>query len=83
MLLRSGLPTLAVGLITEPQQAENILIRGDADLVALARAFLYNPRWMWQAAAELQGQVQASPQYWRCLPREAQHIFGDVRIGMR
>lgn len=80
---KTGLPTIAVGLITDPHQANDILARGDADLVAMARAFLYNPRWMWQAAAALQGQVQASPQYWRCLPREAQSIFGAVRIGMR
>ena len=79
----SGLPTFAVGLITEAAQAEAVLQRGDADLVALARSFLYNPRWGWLAAAELQGQVQASSPYWRCLPREAQAIFGNVRIGMR
>jgi len=80
---KTGLPTMAVGLITDPHQANDIVARGDADLVAMARAFLYNPRWMWQAAAALQGQVQASPQYWRCLPREAQSVFGNVRIGMR
>jgi len=79
----SGLATLAVGLITDPQQAEDILQAGDADLIALARAFLYNPRWGWEAAAALGGQVAASPQYWRCLPREAQNIFGEVRIGSR
>lgn len=81
---RTGLPTMAVGLITEPVQAEAVLQRGDADLVALARAFLFNPRWGWHAAAALQGQVQASPQYWRCLPKEAAGVFGpDARIGMR
>lgn len=80
---KAQLPTIAVGLITEPQQAEDIVARGDADLVALARAFLYKPRWMWEAAAALQGTVQASPQYWRCMPREAQTIFGTVRIGQR
>lgn len=81
---RTGLPTMAVGLITEPAQAEGVLQRGDADLVALARAFLYNPRWGWHAATALQGQVPASPQYWRCLPKEAGGIFGpDARIGMR
>ncbi|MBA4256812.1 MAG: oxidoreductase [Polaromonas sp.] len=78
-----GLPTLAVGLITTAQQAEAVLQAGDADLVALARAFLYHPRWGWQAAAELGGTVAAMPAYWRCLPREAQHAFGNVRIGMR
>jgi 2,4-dienoyl-CoA reductase-like NADH-dependent reductase (Old Yellow Enzyme family) len=81
---RTGLPTMAVGLITGPAQAEAVLQRGDADLVALARAFLYNPRWGWHAAAALQGQVSASPQYWRCLPKEANGVFGpDARIGMR
>ena len=79
----SGLTTLAVGLITEAAQAEAVLQRGDADLVALARSFLYNPRWAWKAAAELQGQVQASSPYWRCLPREAAGIFGAAKIGMR
>lgn len=78
-----GLPTMAVGLITQAQQAEAILQRGDADLIALARAFLFNPRWAWQAAAELGGTVQASEQYWRCLPKEAQSIFGNVRIAQR
>jgi 2,4-dienoyl-CoA reductase-like NADH-dependent reductase (Old Yellow Enzyme family) len=79
----SGLTTMAVGLITDPQQAEAILQAGDADLIALARAFLYQPRWGWEAAAALGGQVTASPQYWRCLPRAAQSIFGDVRVGSR
>jgi 2,4-dienoyl-CoA reductase-like NADH-dependent reductase (Old Yellow Enzyme family) len=78
-----GLPITAVGLITEPQQAEDILQAGDADLIAIARALLYKPRWPWEAAAALGGQVTASVQYWRCLPREAQSIFGNVRIGQR
>ena len=79
----SGLPTMAVGLITEPQQAEDLLQAGDADLVAMARAFLYQPRWTWQAAAALGGTVTANPVYWRCLPRTAQSIFGKVSIGQR
>jgi 2,4-dienoyl-CoA reductase-like NADH-dependent reductase (Old Yellow Enzyme family) len=72
-----------VGLITEPQQAEDILQAGDADLIALARAFLYNPRWGWHAAAALGGQVEGNPVYWRCLPREAQAVFGKVAVGTR
>jgi NADPH2 dehydrogenase len=79
----SGMATTAVGLITQAQQAEAILQNGDADLIALARAFLYQPRWGWQAAAQLGGQVQANPVYWRCLPREAQAAFGNVTIGVR
>ena len=78
-----GMPTVAVGLITEAQQAEAILQAGDADLIALARAFLYQPRWGWQAAAALEGQVAAHPAYWRCLPRQAQSVFGKVSVGGR
>lgn len=80
---QSGLPTTAVGLITTAQEAEAVVQSGDADLVALARAFLYKPRWAWEAAAALGGQVEASAPYWRCLPREAQAVFGKVRIGQR
>ncbi len=61
----TGLATIAVGLITEPKQAEGIIAEGSADLVALARGMLYNPRWPWHAAAELGAQVAAPPQYWR------------------
>jgi len=79
----SGLVTTAVGLITDADQAEAVLQAGDADLVALARAFLYEPRWGWHAAAHLGGTVAASPSYWRCLPREAQAAFGKVAVGGR
>ena len=79
----SGLPTTAVGMITEPQQAEAILQNGDADLVALARAFLYQPRWGWYAAAALGATVEAHPAYWRCLPANAQEIFGAAVSGGR
>jgi 2,4-dienoyl-CoA reductase-like NADH-dependent reductase (Old Yellow Enzyme family) len=81
---RSGLATFAVGLITEPEQAQAVLASGDADLVALARAFLYDPRWGWHAAAALGAQVLAQAPYWRCPPREAAGVFGpDARIDMR
>ena len=80
---KSGLPTMAVGLITDPHQAEEILQDGDADLIALARAFLYKPRWAWEAAAALGATVPANERYWRCLPREAQAIFGGVKVGQR
>jgi NADPH2 dehydrogenase len=79
----SGMATTAVGMITDPHQAESILQNGDADLIALARAFLYQPRWGWQAAAALGGQVEGHPAYWRCLPREAQSVFGKVAVGVR
>ncbi len=80
----SGLTTFAVGLITDPHQAEAILQNGDADLIAMARAFLYQPRWGWQAAAALGGEVTANPVYWRSLPREAAAVFGKgATVGVR
>jgi 2,4-dienoyl-CoA reductase-like NADH-dependent reductase (Old Yellow Enzyme family) len=79
----TGLPTVAVGLITEPRQAEAIVEAGRADLVALGRGFLYDPRWPWHAAAELGGSVAGPRQYWRALPREAGPIFGSINFGQR
>jgi 2,4-dienoyl-CoA reductase-like NADH-dependent reductase (Old Yellow Enzyme family) len=79
----TGLPTIAVGLITEPRQAEAIVEAGRADMVALARAFLYDPRWPWHAAATLGGTVDGPRQYWRSLPREAGPIFGNISFGQR
>ena len=71
----TGLTTIAVGLITEPEQAEAIVSSGQADLVALARGMLYDPRWPWHAAAKLDAQVDAPKQYWRSQPREFKHLF--------
>jgi NADPH2 dehydrogenase len=79
----TGLTTIAVGLITEAKQAEDILASGKADMVALARAMLYDPRWGWHAAAELGGQVDAPPQYWRSQPSTQKALFGETRFGMR
>jgi 2,4-dienoyl-CoA reductase-like NADH-dependent reductase (Old Yellow Enzyme family) len=79
----TGLPTIAVGLITEPEQAEDIIVQGQADFVALARGILFDPRWPWHAAAKLGAQVQAPPQYWRSQPRGLNTLFGDVTLGQR
>jgi 2,4-dienoyl-CoA reductase-like NADH-dependent reductase (Old Yellow Enzyme family) len=79
----SGLATIAVGLISDPVHADAIIGDGDADLVAIARAFLWNPRWPWHAAAKLGASAVAPCQYYRSLPREAAGAFGDVKIGMR
>jgi 2,4-dienoyl-CoA reductase-like NADH-dependent reductase (Old Yellow Enzyme family) len=78
-----GLPTIAVGLITDPEQAEAIVASGQADAVALARAMLYDPRWPWHAAAKLGAQVSAPPQYWRSQPREFKDLFSGLRFGAR
>ena len=79
----TGLPTMAVGLITEPQQAEDILASGQADFVAIARGILYNPRWPWHAAAQLGAQVVVPPQYWRSQPRGLASLFANAQVGQR
>ena len=78
-----GLPTIAVGLITDAEQAEAIVAGGDADAVALARALLYDPRWPWHAAAKLGARVTAPPQYWRSQPREFKDLFENANFGAR
>ncbi|MEX5745378.1 NADH:flavin oxidoreductase/NADH oxidase [Massilia sp. X63] len=77
----TGMPTIGVGLITEAQHAESILQQGQADLIGLARAMLYDPRWPWHAAVTLGEQVFAPPQYWRSQPREHKELFGSMRVG--
>lgn len=62
---KTSLPTMAVGLITEPKQAEHILRSGQADMIALARQMLYDPRWAWHAAEELGEIPNFPPQYGR------------------
>jgi 2,4-dienoyl-CoA reductase-like NADH-dependent reductase (Old Yellow Enzyme family) len=79
----TSIPTMAVGLITDAKQAEAIVASGDADLVAMARAMLWNPRWPWHAAAILGAQVQAPEQYWRSPPREASNVIANAKLGMR
>jgi 2,4-dienoyl-CoA reductase-like NADH-dependent reductase (Old Yellow Enzyme family) len=51
----TGLKTMAVGLIVEANQAEEILERGDADLICLGRELLHNPHWPLHARVELEG----------------------------
>lgn len=71
----TSMPVIAVGLITEPEQAEAIVGTGDADMVALARAMLYDPRWPWHAAAQLGAQVTAPNQYLRSPPHRFKDLF--------
>jgi 2,4-dienoyl-CoA reductase-like NADH-dependent reductase (Old Yellow Enzyme family) len=79
----AGVTTMAVGLITDAKQAEEIVAAGQADMVALARAMLYDPRWGWHAAAELGGAVAAPPQYWRSQPSTQKALFGATTFGAR
>lgn len=61
----SALPVAAVGLITEPAQAEKILANGEADAVLLGRELLRNPSWARQAARELGAEPHIPKQYLR------------------
>ncbi|MBV9984683.1 NADH:flavin oxidoreductase/NADH oxidase [Bradyrhizobium sp.] len=79
----TGLTTIAIGLITRPAQAEEIVASGQADMVALARGMLFDPRWGWHAAAELGGEVDAPPPYWRAQPAEFKTLFGKTTFGAR
>jgi 2,4-dienoyl-CoA reductase-like NADH-dependent reductase (Old Yellow Enzyme family) len=49
----ANLPTMAVGAILEPRQAEAVLAAGDADLIAIGRQLIAEPHWLYRAALEL------------------------------
>ena len=72
----SGLVTRAVGMIVEPAQANAIVADGHADCVALARAFIDNPRWAWHAAERLGAELTYPPQY----ARAASAVWPGARL---
>ena len=61
------MPVIAVGMITDPMQAETILRTGQADLIALAREFLRDPHWTWRAAKALRSASSVPDQYGRAM----------------
>jgi 2,4-dienoyl-CoA reductase-like NADH-dependent reductase (Old Yellow Enzyme family) len=61
------MPVIAVGMITEPLQAETIIRTGQADMVALAREFLRDPHWTWRAAKALRASSSVPDQYGRAI----------------
>lgn len=73
-----SMPVIAVGLITDPHQAESILQDGDADAIAIARGVLWDPRWPWHAAAALGASVDAPPQHLRSELHEAGRILKEM-----
>ncbi len=80
---RTGIVTMAVGMITDAQQAETLVREETVDLVALARAFLADPRWALRAAAELEDQPPfVAPQYERALHTMG-YPHGTVRFERR
>ncbi len=64
----TGMPVMAVGMITSARQAEEIVAGGRADMVAIARGMMDNPRWAWHAARELGATTAYSANYQRCHP---------------
>lgn len=80
---QADIATTAVGLITEPKQAEGIIAASKADVIAVARGMLYDPRWGWHAAARLGATVQAPPPYWRAPPHDHPLLFGRNQSGLR
>ena len=90
VLIAIGLVCLVIGVVMKTtggpagadpalaaQCRQNLTERGgDADLIAIARGALYDPRWPWHAAAQLGDQVTAPPQYLRSQPREYKDLFG-------
>ncbi|WP_255326429.1 NADH:flavin oxidoreductase/NADH oxidase [Sphingobium sp. EM0848] len=69
------IPVVAVGLITEFDQAEAILREGDADLIGVARTILYDPRWPWRAAEHFGVQMEVSDQYLFAAPFGRTSLF--------
>ena len=65
----AGIATAAVGLITEPEKADQVVRRGQADLVLLGRELLRNPRWPLEAAHRLGAPGRWPAQYLRAKPR--------------
>ena len=71
----ANIATLAVGQIMTPSQAETIIRTGQADMAALARGILWDPRWVWKAALELGAEIELPPPYARCNPKLASKPF--------
>ena len=65
----AGIPVRTVGLIIKPEQAEQIVASGHADMVSAARIFLDNPHWGWHAAKVLGAEVPRPVQYARAAPK--------------
>ena len=65
-----GIPTMALGLIRDPRQADEIVAEGKADLVAIGRGMMNDPRWPWHAAEELGAAIDYPVQYERGVRRD-------------
>jgi 2,4-dienoyl-CoA reductase-like NADH-dependent reductase (Old Yellow Enzyme family) len=73
-----GIATMAVGLIREPRHAEQILQDGQADMIALGRGMLNDPRWPWHAAEDLGVTIASPHQYMRAVTREGVPVHDTI-----
>ncbi|OFZ99512.1 MAG: oxidoreductase [Betaproteobacteria bacterium RIFCSPLOWO2_02_FULL_62_17] len=71
----AGITTISVGLITEPKQAEEIVASGKADMVALARGAMWNPRFAWHAAEALGAETAYAAKMIGCHPKLRPQVF--------
>lgn len=71
----TGMPTIAVGLIQDPETAEALVASGRADLVGIARGMIFDPRWPWHAAVMLNAKMEIAAPYARCVPGSEAHRF--------
>ncbi len=71
----AGIATMSVGLIDKPEQAEQIIQSGSADLIVIGRGALYDPRWAWHAAEALGAETAYPPKYRVCQPALRPQLF--------
>jgi NADPH2 dehydrogenase len=69
------IPTMVVGLITKAREAEEIVASGKADMIALARAAMWDPRWAWHAAEELGAEAPYAPKTMPAHPSMRPQVF--------
>jgi 2,4-dienoyl-CoA reductase-like NADH-dependent reductase (Old Yellow Enzyme family) len=73
----TGMTTMTVGLIAGYQQAEDIVASGKADMVALARGAIYDPRWAWHAAEALGAEAPYAPKCMAGHPKLRPQLFPE------
>jgi 2,4-dienoyl-CoA reductase-like NADH-dependent reductase (Old Yellow Enzyme family) len=71
----SGMTTMTVGLIAGYQQAEDIVASGQADMICIGRAAIYDPRWAWHAAEELGAEASYAPKTMAGHPKLRPQLF--------
>jgi 2,4-dienoyl-CoA reductase-like NADH-dependent reductase (Old Yellow Enzyme family) len=75
----TGIPTMSVGLITDPMQAEDIIASGRADIVVIGRGAMFDPRWAWHAAEVLGADTAYAPKMMACHPKLRPEVFPNRR----